>query len=151
MLKKDDSFFMNEALKLAGQALEDGEIPVGCVIVAENRIIGKGYNQTERLNDTTAHAEMIAITSAFQFLGSKYLKNCKMYVTLEPCPMCAGASNWAQLSEIIYGASDAKKGYSAFKANNMGLLHAATKVKSGVLEAESKNLLDEFFKRVRSK
>jgi len=151
MLKRDHPYFMGEALKLASQALKEGEIPVGCVVVARDKIIGKGYNQTEKLNDSTAHAEMIAITSAFQFLGAKYLKNCKLYVTLEPCSMCAGASNWAQLEELIYGASDLKKGYSLFKSSKTGLLHPATKVTSGVLGDDSKSLLDEFFRRVRTK
>jgi tRNA(adenine34) deaminase len=151
MIVRDDTFFMGEALKLASQALEENEIPVGCVVVADGKIIGKGYNQTEKLNDSTAHAEMLAITSAFQFLGAKYLKGCKLYVTLEPCPMCAGAANWSQLQEVIYGADDPKKGFNSFFSENRGLLHPATKIKSGLLAGESKYLLEEFFKKVRSK
>lgn len=151
MLTRDDSFFMGEALKLATQALEEDEIPVGCVVVAGGKIIGKGYNQTEKLNDSTAHAEMLAITSAFQFLGAKYLKKCKLYVTLEPCPMCAGAANWSQLEEVIFGSDDPGKGFKSFLSGERGLLHPATKVKPGILAKESKSLLDEFFRRVRSK
>jgi tRNA(adenine34) deaminase len=143
---------MQEALKLAERALEEGEIPVGCVIVAEDKIIGKGYNQTERLNDSTAHAEMIAITSAFQHMGAKYLRNCKMYVTLEPCPMCAGAANWAQLAELIYGAEDPGKGFDSFTSEKgKNLLHPSTKIKRGILKEPSKKFLDVFFARVRSK
>jgi len=104
-----DERYMMEALKEAQAADEDGEIPVGAVIVCKNRIIGRGHNMTERLNDPSAHAEMIAITAATEAMGGKYLTDCTLYVTLEPCPMCAGALNWAQISRIVYGAIDTKK------------------------------------------
>lgn len=150
--QKDHAFFMNEALKLAQQALDEGEIPVGAVVVANDRIIGKGFNQTERLKDSTAHAEMIAMTSAFQYLGAKYLQKCKLYVTLEPCVMCAGASHWAQVSELVYGADDELKGYAGFaNSKQKGLLHPSTTVTKGVKAEESRALLDKFFKRVRGK
>ncbi|MFM9076483.1 MAG: nucleoside deaminase [Bacteroidota bacterium] len=111
-MKPDHAFFMREALKEAVRALEDGEVPVGAVMVCEGRIIGRGHNQTERLKDATAHAEMIAITSATAWLGGKYLKDCTLYVTLEPCVMCAGALNWSQLTRLVFGASDVPRGYS---------------------------------------
>jgi tRNA(adenine34) deaminase len=137
---------MNEAMKLAKQAYEEREIPVGAIIVCRNKIIAKGYNQTEKLTDVTAHAEILAITSAANALGAKYLTECKMYVTLEPCPMCAGACFWAQLGEIHYGASDPKRGFTRLTEN---LLHPKTKVTEGLMAQESKDLLDKFFKKLR--
>jgi tRNA(adenine34) deaminase len=141
-----DAFFMNEAIKLAKQAFDEGEIPVGAVIVCRNRIIAKAYNQTEKLTDVTAHAEILAITSAANALGAKYLTECKIYVTLEPCAMCAGACFWAQLGEIHYGASDPKRGFTRLTEN---LLHPKTKATSGLMAMESKELLDKFFKKLR--
>jgi tRNA(adenine34) deaminase len=141
-----DAYFMNEALKQAKFAFEEDEVPVGAVIVCRNKIIARAYNQTEKLTDVTAHAEILAITSAANALGAKYLPECRLYVTLEPCIMCAGASFWAQLGEIHYGASDPKRGYSILHQN---ILHPKTIVRSGLLAEESKSLLDKFFKKLR--
>lgn len=141
-----NEYFMGEALKQAAIAYEEKEIPVGAVVVANNRIIARAYNQTEKLNDATAHAEMLAITSAFNFLGSKYLPDCTIYVTLEPCVMCAGALQWAQIGNLIYGAADYKRGFSLIADN---LLHPKTKVLSGVLADECGNLLTRFFDELR--
>ena len=138
--------FMKQAYQQALIAQEEGEVPVGAVIVCQNRIISKAYNQTEKLNDATAHAEMLAITGAFEYLGAKYLKGCTMFVTLEPCVMCAGASYWSQLDRLVFGANDLRRGYSQ-KANN--LLHPKTKVESGMMSVESKALLDDFFTSLR--
>lgn len=142
-----NDYFMNEAMKLAKLAYEEGEIPVGAIIVCRNKIIAKAYNQTEKLTDVTAHAEILAITSASNALGAKYLTECKMYVTLEPCAMCAGACFWAQLGELHYGASDPKRGFSRLADQ---LLHPKTKVTSGLMSEESKALLDKFFKKLRN-
>ncbi|GMQ25271.1 nucleoside deaminase [Algoriphagus sp. oki45] len=137
---------MNEALKQAKMAFEEGEIPVGAVVVSKNRIIGRGYNQTEKLQDVTAHAEMLAITSAANNLGSKYLPECRMYVTLEPCPMCAGALFWSQIGEVHYSASDPKRG---FHQCNEHMLHPKTKIFTGLLKEESESLVLEFFRKLR--
>lgn len=142
-----DRYYMNEAMKMAKIAFEENEIPVGAIIVCRNKIIAKAYNQTEMLTDVTAHAEILAITSAENALGAKYLTECKMYVTLEPCVMCAGACFWAQLGEIHYAASDPKRGFSRISEN---LLHPKTIVKSGMFAEESKQLLDDFFKKLRN-
>lgn len=139
-------YFMREALKLAQRAFEEDEVPVGAVVVSDNRIIGKGYNQTELLKDATAHAEMLAITSAFQYLGSKYLKDCTLYVTLEPCAMCAGALSWAQVGQVIYGASDLKRGFTAFSEK---ILHPKTKLEGGVLAEDCRLLIQSFFQAKR--
>lgn len=142
-----DEYYMQRALVLAKEALENGEIPVGAIVVAEgNKIIGKGMNQTEQLNDVTAHAEILAITAASNYLGAKYLKNCTLYVTLEPCVMCAGALAWSQISKIIYAASDPKRGYSNLSES---VLHPKTEVVSGVLAKESEILLKTFFRNLR--
>lgn len=138
-----DEYFMNEALKEALKALESKEVPVGAVIVADKRIIARAYNQTETLNDATAHAEMLAITSAANSIGAKYLNDCSLYVTLEPCTMCAAASNWSQLGRIVFGARDPKAGYGRII---QGVLHPKTKVKSGVLADECGSLLRDFFR-----
>ncbi len=138
---------MNEAMKMAKIAFEEDEIPVGAIIVCRNKIIARAYNQTEKLTDVTAHAEILAITSAENALGAKYLNECKMYVTLEPCAMCAGASFWAQLGEIHFAANDPKRGFSRLSEN---LLHPKTKVQSGLMAEESKQLLDDFFKKLRN-
>ena len=142
----NEKHFMKEALKEAQKALEKEEVPVGCVIVCENEIIARAHNLTERLNDVTAHAEMQAFTSAADFLGGKYLKECYLYVTLEPCIMCAGASYWAQLKRIVYGAKDVKRGYSQLTQN---VLHPKTEIVSGVMEDECSKLLTDFFERKR--
>lgn len=137
---------MQEALKLAQIAADQGEIPVGAVVVYQHKIIGKGYNQTEKLNDVTAHAEMIALTAATQFMGAKYLKNCTLYVTLEPCIMCAGAIFWTQISNLIYGAADSKRGFSLIRQT---LLHPKTNIVSGVLASECEMIVKQFFKELR--
>lgn len=137
----DDSYFMKKALQEAEAAFEKGEIPVGAVIVVEDRIIARTHNLTELLNDVTAHAEMQAITSAANFLGGKYLNKCILYVTLEPCQMCAGALYWSQISKIVYGASDDQRGFRTLGTK----LHPKTEVISGVLAEEAADLLKRFF------
>ncbi len=137
----DDTYFMKKALLEAERAFEKGEIPVGAVIVIENRIIAKGHNLTETLNDVTAHAEMQAITAAANFLGGKYLQNCTLYVTLEPCQMCAGALYWSQISNIVYGARDLDRGCINLKTK----LHPKTLIKGGIMEEEAADLLKRFF------
>lgn len=142
-----DEYFMREALKEAQKAFDDGEVPVGAVVVAKNKIIARAHNQTERLNDATAHAEMLAITSAANHIGAKYLHECTLYVTLEPCVMCAGALNWSQVSRVVYGAEDTLRGFSL---NPTPLLHPKTKIDKGIKAAESKTLLEAFFARIRN-
>ena len=137
----DDTYFMKKALQEAELAFDKGEVPVGAVIVFNNQIIARAHNLTELLNDVTAHAEMQAFTAAADFLGGKYLKDCTLYVTLEPCQMCAGASYWAQIGKIVYGASEPKLGFSVLQTK----LHPKTKVVSGVLEEECGLLLKKFF------
>ena len=137
---------MQEALKQAKKAWDENEIPIGAVVVCRNRVISRGHNQTEKLNDSTAHAEMLALTSAFDNLGSKYLTECALYVTLEPCPMCAGAAFWAQLGKLVYGARDIKRGYSNFSGE---LLHPKTEVLPGILSEKCGELLDAFFRKIR--
>ena len=143
-----DEYYMKQALKEAEQALKEGEVPVGAVVVCNNQIIPRAYNQTERLNDSTAHAEMIALTSASNHIGSKYLDQCTLYVTLEPCVMCIGATYWAQLKSIVYGAKDEKRGFS-FKKDQLS--HPKTSIKSGIMAKESEDLLKQFFSNIRSK
>lgn len=142
-----DHYFMEEALALAYKAYEEGEIPVGALVVAKDRIIGRGYNQTERLNDVTAHAEMIAITAAADHLGSKYLTDCTLYVTLEPCVMCAGALYWTQVKRVVIGATDEKRGFSRI---SQPLLHPKTKLVTGIMAIESQQLLLKFFRELRT-
>ena len=141
-----DEYFMNEALKEAYKALEKKEIPVGAVIVAERQIIARGHNQTEALSDVTAHAEMLAITAAANMLGTKYLNQCTLYVTLEPCVMCASATAWAQIDRIVYGAADPKAGYSRIIQD---LIHPKTKVKAGILSEVCGELMSNFFRDKR--
>ena len=133
---------MSLALKQAEHALEEEEIPVGAVVVCQGKIVAKAYNQTEMLTDVTAHAEMLAITSAAQTIGAKYLKDCTLYVTLEPCLMCAGAIYWSQLGRLVYGASEDKRG---FMSKGRDVLHPKTEIMSGILAHESELLLKEFF------
>lgn len=142
-----DEYFMEIALGLAEEAADDGEIPVGAVVVSRNRIIGKGRNQTEQLSDVTAHAEILALTAAAHYLGGKYLTDCTLYVTLEPCVMCAGALYWAQLGRLVIGAPDTKRGYSRI---NTPLLHPKTRLDTGVLADESQALLMKFFRGLRT-
>ena len=143
-----DEKYMLEALKEARAAFNEDEIPVGAVVVCKGRIIGKGHNMTETLHDPTAHAEMIAITAATEALGGKYLTDCTLYVTVEPCPMCAAALNWAQTGRIVFGAADPKRGYSLFSPS---LLHPRTEVRSGVLTEECSTLMKDFFAQLRRK
>ena len=142
----NDTYFMNEALKEASKAFSKDEVPVGCIIVCNNQIISRAHNFTEKLKDVTAHAEMQAITSASDFLGGKYLDECTMYVTLEPCVMCGGALYWARLKRLVYGAQDSKLGYSRFSLN---VLSATTEVTNGIMESECSKLLIDFFKNKR--
>ena len=137
---------MRAALEEARAALAEDEIPIGAVVVCKGRVIGRGHNMVERLADPTAHAEMIALTAATNALGGKYLNDCRLYVTVEPCPMCAAALGWAQLGSLVYGAPDPKRGYSLFTP---GLLHPRTEVSSGVLQDECGSLVKEFFKARR--
>ena len=141
-----EEYFMNEALKEAHKAFEKDEVPVGAVVVCDKRIIARAHNLTETLNDVTAHAEMQAFTAASDFLGGKYLNECTLYVTLEPCVMCAGASFWAQLGKIVYGTQDEKRGYTLIQ---QPLLHPKTTVMSGILETGCRHLLKSFFARKR--
>jgi len=137
-----DEYFMKQALAEAQRAGERDEVPIGAVIVCQGRIIARGHNLTETLTDVTAHAEMQAITAAAQFLGGKYLTDCTLYVTIEPCAMCAGALGWSQISRIVYGAADEKRGFMRFAPN---VLHPKTEVVSGVLEEECSKLVKDFF------
>jgi tRNA(adenine34) deaminase len=141
-----DEYFMNEALKEARKAMQKDEVPIGAVVVIENRIIARAHNLTETLNDVTAHAEMQVFTAASDFLGGKYLKDCTLYVTLEPCVMCAGAAFWTQLGKLVYGADDKMRGYTMVRDR---LLHPKTEVVTGVLSSQSMILLKEFFKMKR--
>ncbi len=142
-----DEYFMREALKQARIAFDEDEVPVGAIVVCNNHIIAKAYNQTEKLQDSTAHAEMIALTSAFNYLGSKYLTECTLYVTLEPCVMCAGALYWAQIGKLKYGAEDPQRGYTKVKKN---ILHPTTEVKAQILSEDCKQIVDKFFIKLRS-
>ena len=137
---------MFDAFREAQRAAAEDEGPIGAVIVCHGRIIGKGHNMTERLNDPTAHAEMIAITAATEAMGGKYLSDCTLYVTVEPCPMCAGALAWAQIGRIVYGAEDPKRGFSRFSPS---LLHPKTEVTGGVMAEECGRLVTEFFQNKR--
>jgi tRNA(adenine34) deaminase len=144
---KDDAHFMREALKEALKAFDAGEVPVGAVIVCEGKIIARAHNLSEKLTDATAHAEMQAFTMASSYLGGKYLNECTLYVTVEPCPMCAGASYWVQLRKIVFGVKDEKRGYSLFSKK---VLHPKTKVITGVLEKECSVIMKEFFRQKRN-
>lgn len=144
--QKTDEFYMRKALEEAQAAFDADEIPVGAVVVCKGRILARAHNLTETLNDVTAHAEMQAVTAAANALGGKYLTDCTLYVTLEPCTMCAGALGWSQIPRIVYGASDKKRGYSRFAPN---ALHPRTEVTAGVLEDDCRTLMQEFFGRKR--
>lgn len=143
-----DEYYMKLALKEAAYAFEEDEVPVGAIMVCNNQIIGKGYNQTERLKDVTAHAEMLAITAAANYLGTKFLEECTLYVTLEPCVMCAAALRWARVGRVVYGAKDEKAGYSLIQ---QPILHPKTEVNNGVHEHECSVLVTEFFRQKRKK
>lgn len=151
-------FYMSEALKEAIRAVDDGEVPIGAVVVSKKMIIARSYNQVERLHDSTAHAEMLAITTAMEYLSAKYLKDCTLYVTLEPCLMCASAMGHAHLKGLIFGASDLQNGFYKIdqqisSANGAGskILHPKTKIIQGIMKDECKRLLDEFFLKKRAK
>ena len=140
-----DEYFMKMALNEAEQALEKDEVPIGCVVVSNNRVIARSHNLTETLNDVTAHAEMQAITSAANFLGGKYLINCTLYVTLEPCVMCSGALSWSQISKVVIGARDEQRGF----INKNLKLHPKTEIVTGIMEDECSSIVKEFFKAKR--
>ncbi len=144
---ENDEKYMREALLEAEYAASEDEVPVGAVIVFRGRVISRGHNMTQRLNDPTAHAEMIAITSAFEAIGGKYLNDCTLYVTVEPCPMCAGALAWAQIGKVVYGAIDPKRGFSLFSPS---LLHPKTQVTGGVLAEECGKMVSDFFAAKRN-
>ena len=144
---ENDEKYMREALLEAEYAASEDEVPVGAVIVFRGRVISRGHNMTQRLNDPTAHAEMIAITSAFEAIGGKYLNDCTLYVTVEPCPMCAGALAWAQIGKVVYGAIDPKRGCSLFSPS---LLHPKTQVTGGVLAEECGKMVSDFFAAKRN-
>jgi len=146
IINYSDEYFMKEAMKEAEKAMVRDEIPVGAVIVYNNQIIGRAHNLTETLNDVTAHAEMQAFTAAANTLGGKYLLECTLYVTLEPCIMCAGASYWTQIGKIVYGAADEERGFTRIKKK---ILHPKTKVLSGILEKECSRILKDFFRKKR--
>ncbi len=141
-----DVYFMQMAIQEAKMAAQNGEIPVGAIVVCNDIVIAKTHNQTEKLNDVTAHAEILAITAATQYLGSKYLKDCTLYVTLEPCVMCAGALYWSQIGRVVFGASDNKRGYCTL---NQKILHPKTKLTKGILESEIQMLMQDFFRNLR--
>lgn len=141
-----EHFFMQSALAEARAAAEEGEIPIGAVVVCGGRIVGKGHNRVEALGDATAHAEMQALTAAMNSLGSKYLPECALYVTVEPCVMCAGALAWSQIGRVVYGAADPKKGYSTYSSR---ILHPKTEVTAGFMESECREIMEDFFKKLR--
>lgn len=141
-----DEYYMKKALEEAQLAYEEGEVPVGAIVVCDNQIIAKARNQTERMHDVTAHAEMIAISAATEFLGAKYLTDCTLYVTLEPCVMCAGALAWSQIGKIVYGASEERRGFMKF---GQGILHPKTKFVQGIAEEECAALMKSFFQEKR--
>lgn len=142
----DDNYYMKQALKEAEKAADKGEVPVGAVVVSDQRIIARGHNQVEALQDATAHAEIIAITSAMAYLGSKYLKGCTLYVTLEPCMMCAGALAWSQIDKVVYGAEDTTRGFMRYGKE---ILHPKTKLGFGIMSHECGIILKEFFREKR--
>ncbi len=144
--RKTDEQYMRKALAEAQQAAAEREIPIGAVVVCKGRILAQAHNLTETLNDVTAHAEMLAITAAANALGGKYLNECTLYVTVEPCPMCAGALGWAQIGRVVYGAADEKRGYNRYAPQ---VLHPKTEVVGGVLEDECRTLMQDFFREKR--
>lgn len=145
----DDERYMRMALAEAEKAFASGEVPVGAVVVSRGRIAGRGHNMTEKLTDVTAHAEMIALTAACETLGGKYLPDCTLYVTVEPCTMCAGALGWSHIGRIVYGASDPKRGYFSYARPANSVIHPKTLVESGVLAEECGSLMTEFFRKRR--
>lgn len=146
-----DEYYMELAIAEAKAALSEGEIPIGAVVVADGRVVGRGHNQTERLVDVTAHAEMLAISAAAQTLGGKYLRNCTLYVTVEPCPMCAGAIGWSQLGRIVIGAPDPKRGYTTLLREGASPFHPKALLVTGIREDECRVLMRDFFLKKRPK
>lgn len=142
-----DLYYMEEAMRMAKRAYDAGEIPVGAIVVAGDRIIARAWNQTEQMKDVTAHAEILAITAASDYFAGKYLSDCTLYVTLEPCIMCAGALYWSQMKRVVYGASDEKRGFSQLEKS---VLHPKTRLTTGVMAEESKALLQKFFRGLRT-
>lgn len=151
MFDINDEYFMERALAEAAAASADGEIPIGAVVVCDGRIIGKGHNQTERLADVTAHAEMLAISAAALSMGGKYLDDCTLYVTVEPCPMCAGAIGWSRVGRVVIGTPDEKRGYSTILMPGKSPFHPKTTVVSGVLEDKCRAMMKDFFSKKRIK
>lgn len=145
----DDEKYMRIALEEAREAFRRGEIPVGAVVVSRGRVVGRGHNMTETLTDVTAHAEMLALTAAANTLGGKYLPDCTLYVTVEPCAMCAGALGWSHIGRIVYGTQDTKRGYFSYLEPRNSALHPKTIVEYGILEEECRELMIEFFKKMR--
>ena len=148
MVQMDDEYFMRQALVQAQNAFDEDEVPIGAVVVINNKIIARGYNQVEKLQDPTAHAEIIALTSAFNYLGSKYLPDATLYITIEPCLMCAGAMYWGKIGRIVYGAADEKNGYLHITKENTPF-HPKTELTKGVLKEECAELIKTFFKQKR--
>lgn len=148
MVQMDDEYFMRQALVQAQNAFDEDEVPIGAVVVINNKIIARGYNQVEKLQDPTAHAEIIALTSAFNYLGSKYLPDATLYITIEPCLMCAGAMYWGKIGRIVYGAADEKNGYLRITKENTPF-HPKTELTKGVLKEECAELIKTFFKQKR--
>lgn len=148
-MPENDEYYIKQALKEAQKAYDDGEVPIGAVIVMQDKIIARAYNQVEKLNDSTAHAEIIALTSAYNFLGAKYLPEATLYVTIEPCLMCAGALYWSKISKIVYAASDKKNGYRKYLTAEKNPFHPKTEIISGVCQDECAALIKEFFKARR--
>jgi len=148
-MPESDEYYMRQALKEAQKAYDDGEVPIGAVIVMQDKIIARAYNQVEKLNDSTAHAEIIALTSAYNFLGAKYLPEGTLYVTIEPCLMCAGALYWSKIGKIVYAAADEKNGYRKYTRANKNPFHPKTEIISGICKDECATLIKEFFKARR--
>ncbi|MCH5225202.1 MAG: nucleoside deaminase [Muribaculaceae bacterium] len=144
-----DEYYMSLAMRQAEEAFDQDEVPVGAVVVCNGKVIGMGHNQTEALNDVTAHAEMIALTAAANNLGGKYLPQCTLYVTVEPCIMCAGAIGWSQIGRLVYGVADPKRGFTNFCTGNLTPLHPKTIVTKGVMEEEASELMKDFFRKKR--
>ncbi len=144
-----DEYFIQQAYLQALMAQNEDEIPVGAVVVSDKKIIAKAYNQIEKLIDVTAHAEILALTSAFNYFGAKYLPECTIYITLEPCTMCAGALFWSQIGRVVYGAADSKRGYSLLENKRQKLLHPKTKITNGILADQCGELVSSFFKNIR--
>lgn len=149
-MSESDEYFMQQALKEAQKAFDEGEVPIGAVIVMQDKIIARGYNQVEKLNDSTAHAEIIALTSAYNYLGAKYLPEATLYVTIEPCLMCAGALHWSKIDKIVYAAEDEKNGYKKYlSTDQQSPFHPKTKIISGIYKDECAALIKRFFKARR--